>query len=584
MRFYNPVLWEYFRTYRLLLTLARAFELSLTIIRFLLVSLPLRLIRGERDPDLAPASEILRTGTRLDVRDDFGKLSYEREYWEKQRKVVREKSRYAPTSRWGWGPMVRILVEELGPTFIKLGQFMSVRPEVPISVQKELQRLQERVPPFSYKQVAKAVRREFGVPLEEVYSQFEKKPFAAASLAQVHRARLRREGEEVAVKVRRPYMEGIVSTDLMIIEVLLNILKIVIPELRKKTDVGILMSGFGGTLRKEIDFRIEAAAQERLQGWYYNNPYFKDYIRIPNLYGDYVTGKILTMELMRGFYRCDTEEYLQVCRDTTHVGIPKWDCNQWPLVNITGALLMDSLYEAQFCYMDSHLGNIYFLPDEKKMLMLDYGMCEEMSLEQVNLVVDMLCAMYMFASPAMMMESILCLHEFAGGKRAKIDTNRLLQGCTSWIERRTAGGEGDVQKRGSQDFTADLLSFMAINGLKFPSFLWYFIKSASGLVRFGVLIDPRYDSLPFQVQYLGENIKRRMIQRIKSSDIVNIGDDIDVMMRFLTDIPDVEKRVPGIAAMKAQERPDSDAAKTMAKGSFDGRKLTIDSEGKGNQG
>ena len=583
VRLYDPVMWEYSRVYRWLLVLGRSVELGLTVLRFLTVSLPLRLIRGEKEADLAPPGDTLMTGTRVDVRDDFGKVSYERKYWEDERLEVREKSRYAPTSKWGWGPLVRVLLEELGPTFIKLGQFLSVRPEMPVPIQKELQRLQERVPTFGFKEVRKTLQKEFGVPIEEVYSYFEEKPFAAASLAQVHRAKLRREGVEVAVKVRRPYIDGTVMIDLIIIELLLNTVKRLIPEVGKKTDVRIVMTGFGGMLKKEIDFRREAAAQERTRGWFYNNPYFKDHVKIAELYGDYVTGKVLTMELLHGFYRCDTEESLKVCRDTTHIGIPKWDCNQWPLVNVGGAILMDTMYESRFAYMDSHFGNIYFIPEEKKYVIVDFGMCEELTEREVDLFVDIIASLCIFADPHKMVEAILDMHEYGGGKRKTVDVNKLFQGCSGWIERHTTSGEGDVQGKGSSDWTADLFSILGAVGLSLPTFLWYFLKSASGLVRLGVLIDPRYDTIPFQSGYIGDNLKKRILARLQTSDIVNVGEDMKAVSRVLTSIPQPETRMWALAKMKAEQDEDSMAAKIRSKGSFDGRKLRVDSQLETNQ-
>lgn len=103
------------------------------------------------------------------------------------------------------GRALRVALERLGATFIKLGQVASTRPDlVPPEILKQLVRLQEGVPPFSYKQVRQIIEEDFGTPLERLFSEFEPRPLAAASVAQVHRARIAGGGQPVAVKVRRP--------------------------------------------------------------------------------------------------------------------------------------------------------------------------------------------------------------------------------------------------------------------------------------------------------------------------------------------------------------------------------------------
>ena len=564
---YNPVLWEYSRVYRWMLGLGRAIELFLTIARFVLISVPLRAIRGEREPDLAPAGDILIEGTRIDHRSDYGSISYEREYWEKERLDVSpgSKGRFANV-RFGMGPVVRILMEEMGPTFIKLGQFLGMRPELPLSLQRDLQKLQERVPPFSYRELRKIMKKEYGMPLEEMFSYFEEKPFAAASLGQVYQARLRKEGTDVAVKVQRPYLEATVTIDLLVIDVLLKVLTWVLPELRKKTDVGIFMSGFGGCLRKEIDFRREATSQQALRDWYANSPHFKAHVKVPEVHWDYISGKVLVSELIRGMYRLDTEEACKALRETTSIGVERWDVNNWPLLNMGACLTLD-VWESNIFYMDSHLGNIYFQPEEKKWVVLDFGMVEILTDEERDLIVDLMAGMWLFRDPHIMAKAALAVHEYAGGKRKKVNIPALKEKLASCLERHFEGAEAQIQKRGGPDMTADLLTSLATQGLKLPAFLWYFVKACSGLVRVGLLVDPLYDGEQMVCWYMGDNLKRRIVRALESSDVTDVTKAINEMVPVLSGVSERDKVIPGLVKMLAAQDPESRAAQVRAKGS-----------------
>ena len=566
---YNPVLWEYSRVYRWMLVFGRIAELALTALWFLLISVPVQAIRGERKPDLAPSGDILVEGTRIEHRDDYGNLAYEKCYWDEERMDwrVEKKGRFGDV-RFGIAPLARILLEKLGPTFVKLGQFLGMRPEMPINFQREFQKLQDRVPPFSYKEVRKILQREYGMPLEVMFSQFDKRPIAAASLAQVHRATLKKEGAEVAVKIQRPYLEATVTMDLVVIDLLLKIITRVLPEVGKKTDVNIVMTGFGGCLRKELDFRREASSQQMLKDWWGNNPHFRDHLKIPAVYWDYVSGKCLVSELMKGMYRLDTEEACKVLRETTQLGIERWDVNKWPLVNMAACITLD-VYESRIFYMDAHLGNIYFQPEEKSWVVLDFGMVEPMPETERNLVVDLITSLYLIRDADTLVEAILCIHEFEGGKREDVNMRTLKEKLGGTLERHFEGGESAVQRRGGSDMTADLLGGLATQGLRLPAFLWYFIKACSGLVRIGVLVDPQYDGQQFMCWYMGDNLKRRIAKALDTRDVTDIHSALDELMPLVTDIPDRDKVIPGLVKMLAEQDPNSRAAAVRSKGSHE---------------
>ena len=132
-----------------------------------------------------------------------------RHSWLRQEKPVFEYTRWE---------RIRMAAEELGPTFIKLAQVLSIRPDMmPEPLIKEFEKLQDRVPPFPFEQAKVIIERELGRPISEVFSEFNEKPLASASIGQVHKARLKT-GQEVVVKVQRPEVAEIVERDLAIIK------------------------------------------------------------------------------------------------------------------------------------------------------------------------------------------------------------------------------------------------------------------------------------------------------------------------------------------------------------------------------
>ncbi|HHY31395.1 MAG TPA: AarF/ABC1/UbiB kinase family protein [Firmicutes bacterium] len=195
-------------------------------------------------------------------------------------------------SRWG---RVRCALEELGPTFVKIGQILSTRPDiVPPALAAELEKLQDQATPFSFSKVESVVASELGAVPDEVFSTFDPEPIAAASLGQVHTARLRT-GEEVVVKVQRPGVERVVRTD---IEILREVASVATRRSRlgRVYDLVEIVDELAATLFQELDYTAEAANADRLARALSTDPR----IVIPRLYWEYTTRRVLTMERIHG--------------------------------------------------------------------------------------------------------------------------------------------------------------------------------------------------------------------------------------------------------------------------------------------
>lgn len=247
-------------------------------------------------------------------------------------------------------------LEKLGPTFVKLGQLLSTRVELlPGAYLEALSRLQDKVEPFGFDQVEKAVTTELGVRLSKAFQEFESTPLASASLGQVHRARLR-SGEVVAVKVQRPDIRGQMVEDLEALEDIAQFLD-------KSTELGRhyefvrMLNELRKSLLRELDYRLEAnnltIFHEKLRGF--------DRLIVPKPVADYSTERILTMEYVPG----------KKVTDLSPLARMEFDGDA--LAEQLFRAYLDQILVEGFFHADPHPGNVFVTPDYRVAL-LDLGM------------------------------------------------------------------------------------------------------------------------------------------------------------------------------------------------------------------
>jgi ubiquinone biosynthesis protein len=190
---------------------------------------------------------------------------------------------------------LRELLETLGPTFVKLGQVLSLRPDlVGEELSREFSRLQSAVAPFPFSRVERIIAEEFGKGIDRLFALFEPDPVAAASLAQVHRAYLS-DGAEVAVKVQRPDIGPTIEQDVYLLQHLVRLAERFIPEVRPYNPVRVVQE-FADWTRRELDFRSEAHNAERFRFIFRDNPH----IKIPAVHWGHTSRRVLTMEYVHG--------------------------------------------------------------------------------------------------------------------------------------------------------------------------------------------------------------------------------------------------------------------------------------------
>jgi len=250
---------------------------------------------------------------------------------------------------------LRLMLEELGPTYIKFGQILSTRYDIlPKEYIKELEKLQDTVPPFSHDEACRIVAEEFGKPIDEIFETFSCEPFASASLGQVHLATLPG-GERVIVKVQRPGIREVIDSDLRILRDLAHFADQHISEARALNPVGVI-SEFERIIRAELDYTLEAQNADELRANFSDDPT----VKIPLVYWDYTRWQVLTMEFIDGIKVSDHEAIEQSDLDRATISL-----------NFATSFLKQIFQHGTF-HGDPHPGNVLVM-EGNVVAFIDFG-------------------------------------------------------------------------------------------------------------------------------------------------------------------------------------------------------------------
>jgi predicted unusual protein kinase regulating ubiquinone biosynthesis (AarF/ABC1/UbiB family)/nucleotide-binding universal stress UspA family protein len=258
------------------------------------------------------------------------------------------------TGRRRQAKQLRAALEELGPTFAKLGQVLSTRPDLlPPEFIEELATLQDNVPPLTEEQVVRVMEQELGVPWEDVFESIDPTPMAAGTIAEVHRATLT-DGERVVVKVQRPTAREEIEQDLALLEVFAEKVS-ARPGLNQVIDMGAVFEHLSASLHRELDFRQEASNIERMA----DVIAAYDRLEVPRVYGDLSSSRLLVMQEIQGVPISRAPE-----------GVARKEAARQLLESYYKQILIDGFFHA-----DPHPGNLMWWND--RIYFLDFGMVGE---------------------------------------------------------------------------------------------------------------------------------------------------------------------------------------------------------------
>ena len=246
---------------------------------------------------------------------------------------------------------------DLGPTFIKIGQALGTRADLlPLAYVKELATLQDQVPAFSTAEAFARIESELGHSLHECYPEIDSEPIASASLGQVYRARLA-SGEEVAVKVQRPKLEGIISFDIAILYRLVKLTNRFLPKANENADWEGMLREFHNTIFEEMDYVKEGRNADRFR---YNFRTWRA-VRVPKIYWSHTSTRVLTLEFIRGTKVVDVE------------GLRARRISAVKVNRLLVRTYLKQLLEDGFFHADPHPGNLLVM-DSGHLAFFDFGM------------------------------------------------------------------------------------------------------------------------------------------------------------------------------------------------------------------
>ncbi|MCH8003031.1 MAG: AarF/ABC1/UbiB kinase family protein [Nanoarchaeota archaeon] len=377
---------------------------------------------------------------------------------------------------------LRLTLERLGPTFIKFGQILSVRPDlIPKSYVKELEVLQDEVPAFPYSIVEEQIKKELGKDINEIFLNFEKKQIASASISQVHKATLK-DGNIVAVKIQRPNAKEIMESDIEIMFYIAKLLEKHIPKIKKFNPIQIIEE-FAKWTEKELDFKREALNAKRFAK---NFSADKD-VKIPKIYDELTTNKILVMEFIDGIELHNIKQ------------IKKKGINLRPLIDKSFEVILTQVFVHGFFHADPHPGNI-FITKDKKIAFVDFGIVghfdENLKAKSIDLFYGVI-----ENDAEKIVETLIELSdtEIENREELEYEIGDILEPLQT----------GDINKVKVSYILENILDIALNHGLKMPTAFVLFGKTIITLEGVAIEYDPKFNLVENSKPFIEKLIARR---------------------------------------------------------------------------
>ncbi len=379
------------------------------------------------------------------------------------------------TGRRRQAKRLRCALQELGPTFAKLGQMLSTRPDLlPPEFVAELARLQDRVTPLTEEEVVRVMEADLRVPWEDVFETIDREPLAAGTIAQVNRASLA-SGEKVVVKTQRPAAKELIEQDLALLKLFAGHIG-TRPAMQRLVDVPALFDHLSASLRRELDFHLEASNAERMRHALTSFPR----LAVPRIHKDLSTQHLLVMQDVGGLAISEIRES-ELRREIARQ-LVECLCEQ---ILITG-----------FFHADPHPGNLMWQPDEQRLYFLDLGLVGEVDAATRELLALLLLAFW-HGDPEFLADVILML---SGSSGAAEESIRAFRRDLHAFVTKYHGVSSQSPQFGPVLYEIIQLSFR--HGVALPASLSLIAKTLAQMQSVTSQLDPELDPFDVAARYL----------------------------------------------------------------------------------
>lgn len=403
---------------------------------------------------------------------------------------------------------LRLALEELGPTFIKLGQLLSTRPDIiPPSFVKELTHLQDRIPSLPFAELLPQIERELGCRWEERFSELDPEPMAAASIAQVHRARLHC-GAEVVVKVRRPGVQEQVETDIDIMMMVALLLERHMPRSDIYDPVGVVRE-FAHTIRREMDLSREARAIERIRDNFQGDPnlYF------PKVYWEATARGVLTIEYVDGIKVSD------------HAALDRAGLDRREIARRGARTFLKMVLSHGFFHGDPHPGNVLILPGNV-ICLLDYGMVGRLAPELKRYLTDVLGAVI-----DRDVDELVHVITGAGDNGENVDLSALKRSLAEFID---SYYEIPLKEIEVGRMLLEFIDIISTYRLKIDPDLTLLVKVLVTIEGMGRQLDPDFDMIEHLRPFLVEAFRQK---HAPGRMVKEVGQALDAYLSLARNLP-----------------------------------------------